>query len=213
MLLPDSRYGRTLRYVLGTYELELHPVIERIIATGLRTIINGGAAQGYYAVGFALRCPTARVVAFEAVIALHQAIALAAQANGVGDRVAIRGWCDADSLRDCLASASTPILVVADLEGHETNLFHAEMAAGLSQATVLIETHDFLVPGTTDQLLDRFAATHCVAVYTPRDRTRDDLPPALSSRPWRVLGPLLVWLTREYRPSSQRWLLFTPRVG
>lgn len=211
MVLPESRYGLTLRFVLGTHELELHPVIERLIATGLRTVINAGAAQGYYAVGFALRCPPAGVVAFEAVEQMYEAITLAARANGVAGRIAVRGWCDAGTLRDSVAAAPAPTLVVADMEGNESNLFDRETAARLAQATVLIETHDDLVPGTTDRLLSRFAATHALDIYHPRDRTRDDLPREILRGPWRLVAPLLLWLVKEYRPRAQRWLLFTPR--
>ena len=142
---------------------------------------------------------------------LHQAITLAARANGVAGRIAIRGWCDAATLRDSVASAPAPILVVADMQGNESNLFDGETAARLAQATILIETHDDLVAGTTDRLLARFAATHAVEVYTPRDRTRDDLPHAILRGPWRFVAPLLLWLVKEYRPRAQRWMLFTPR--
>ena len=211
MLLLDSRHGLTLRYLLGTHELELHPAIEGLIAAGLGTVINCGAAHGYYAIGCALRCPSARVVAFEAVEYLHQAITLAARANGVAGRIAIRGWCDAATLRDSVASASSPILVVADMEGNESNLFDGETAARLARASILIETHDDLVPGTTERLLARFAPTHVVEVYSPRARTRDDLPDAILRGPWRLIVPLLLWLVKEYRPRAQRWLLFTPR--
>jgi hypothetical protein len=213
MLLPKSRYGMTLRFLLGTHEMELHPVTERLIAAGPRTVINGGAGQGYYAVGLALRCPNTRVIAFEKATQRQWDIAVAAETNGVGDRVVIRGTCDADALRDCLASARPPVLVLADMEGAESRVFAGEMAARLSQATVLIETHDEMVPGITDRLLEQFAATHRVEIYAPRDRTGDDLPLHVSSARWRLFSPLLVWLVKEYRPSRQRWLLFTPRVG
>lgn len=211
MLLLDSRHGLTLRYLLGTHELELHEAIEGLIAAGLGTVINCGAANGYYAIGCALRCPGARVVAFEAVEPMHQAITLAARANGVAGRIAIRGWCDAATLRDAVAAAPAPILVIADMEGNESKVFDDETAARLSHATVLIETHDDLVPGVTEQLLARFAATHRAEVYAPRGRTRDDLPREVVSGRWRLMSRMLTWLVNEYRPANQVWLLFTPR--
>ena len=210
MLLPDSRFGMTLRFLLGTYELELHGVIERLVTTGLHTVIECGGGQGYYAVGFALRCPEAQVIAFETVPNRQQDIAAAAQLNGVGDRVAVRGGCDAETLRNCLASAREPLLVFADMDGAELEVFRAETVACLSHATVLIETHDDLVPGTSNQLLTRFAATHRVHVYLPQHRTRHDLPREVTSGVWRAISQLVVWLVKEYRPSPQRWLLFTP---
>src|SRR2546423_12652663 len=51
--------------LLGTYELELHPAVERLIASRPTTVVNVGAAEGYYAVGLARRLPDARILAFD----------------------------------------------------------------------------------------------------------------------------------------------------
>lgn len=212
MLPPDSdAVGPNMRLLLGTHEMELHPAFEQLVATGPRTIINCGAARGYYAVGLALRCTHARVIAFEAVEALHPDIVLAAQVNGVADRVTVRGACDAGTLRQCVASAPPPVFVLADIEGNEGTIFASDTVAALAHATVLIETHDDRAPGTTDRLLSRFATTHRVEVCPPRDRTREDLPPTLASGPWRAMSWLLVWAMREVRDPHQQWLLFVPR--
>src|SRR4051794_6510848 len=52
--------------LLGTYEIELREITEQLIARGFGLIVNVGAAEGYYAVGMAVRCPTSKVVAYEA---------------------------------------------------------------------------------------------------------------------------------------------------
>jgi hypothetical protein len=214
MLLPDTPYDTmTVRFLLGTHEMELHPVIERLVAREFRTIVNIGAALGYYAVGLALRCRDSDVIAFETLESWHPIIAAAAQANGVGERVTILGDCNVDALRQCLATAQSPVLVFVDIEGNEMPLFDGEMATRLSHATVLIETHDHRIPGATDELLRRFAATHRAEAYAPRSRTRGDLPPTVSSGAWRVLSWPLVWLMKEMRAGPQQWLLFTPLIG
>src|SRR2546426_11207567 len=53
--------------LLGTYECELHHVFEQVIATGFPTIIDVGAADGYYTVGLALKSPGSTVHAFAPV--------------------------------------------------------------------------------------------------------------------------------------------------
>jgi hypothetical protein len=212
MWLPaPSRTGLTVRYVLGTHERELHPVIERLVAEGFGTIINCGAAQGYYAIGFALRCPHAHVIAFEARSDAQADLARAAEVNAVRDRIALHSRCDARTLQDAIASAAPPLLVLCDIEGDELTVLDAAVAAGLKDATVLVETHDRHAPGATDQLLGRFAATHRVEVIAPRDRTRADIPSGLTRGPWRAVAWLLPWVMREGRAPEQRWLLFTPR--
>lgn len=214
MLIPDSPHADlTVRFLLGTHEMELRDAIEQLPLDQLRTIINCGAGQGYYAVGLALRCPHARVVAYETVAERRRTIQRAAEINGVADRLDVRAACDADALRRCLGSAPHPVLVVADVEGAELAVFDAEATKLLSPAVVLIETHDHEAPGTTDQLRARFAASHRVDVYAPQPRTRGDLPPQLSSGPGRVLAWLFLRLLRESRAHDQRWLLFTPRAA
>jgi hypothetical protein len=51
--------------LLGIYERELNPYIDQACALNFSRIVDVGAAEGYYAVGMALRNPHARVIAFE----------------------------------------------------------------------------------------------------------------------------------------------------
>ena len=51
--------------LLGTYECELASKVEWICRQQPKLIIDIGAAEGYYAIGLAIRMPNARVVAFE----------------------------------------------------------------------------------------------------------------------------------------------------
>ena len=116
-------------YLLGSQERELHEAIERIVATGYGTVINVGAADGYYAVGLALRSPGTRVIAFEALAEMHPVIARVAALNRVGDRVAIFGACGIADLRRALAAAGPKTLVVMDIEGGEAKLLDPEARA------------------------------------------------------------------------------------
>ena len=51
--------------LLGSYEQELHPVLDAICANDYSEIIDIGCAEGYYACGLAMKIPTARVFAFD----------------------------------------------------------------------------------------------------------------------------------------------------
>jgi hypothetical protein len=51
--------------LLGCYEEEVQPLLERVLNRGYRQIVNIGAAEGYYAVGLALRIPDAEVWVFD----------------------------------------------------------------------------------------------------------------------------------------------------
>ncbi len=214
MVMPDFGHASMqLHMLLGAFEIELRGAIERLTAVRFRTILNIGAAGGYYAVGLARRYPDARVLAFETLEDQRERIGVTAAANGVADRVQVQGTCTIDGLRDALAVAVPPVLVVADIEGNELSLFDVATVARLSHATVIIETHDRQVPGTSEELRRRFAATHDVEAYAPRHRTLNDLPPELSSGLWIAIARLLRRFVEERRSASQRWLLFTPLTG
>src|SRR6266566_3049206 len=51
--------------LLGIYERELNACLKQACTLNFPLIVNIGAAEGYHAVGMALRNPKARVIAFE----------------------------------------------------------------------------------------------------------------------------------------------------
>ena len=69
MRYPDHAFERVDLYapkLLGAYEREIAPALERAIARGPAAAVVIGAAEGYYAIGLARRLPEAIVVAYEA---------------------------------------------------------------------------------------------------------------------------------------------------
>src|SRR4051812_25100194 len=73
--------------VLGTYEAEIHGAIERVVEQGFTRVINVGAAEGYYTVGFALRMPSVQVSSFELDPSKRDLATKLASMNGVSDRI------------------------------------------------------------------------------------------------------------------------------
>jgi hypothetical protein len=183
---PDAAATSLVPKLLGIYERELHPAIEAAIAAQPELIVNVGAADGYYAVGLARRCPAAAVIAYEADPGQRELLARVAAANGVDLR--IEGA--AERLPDLPAAGA---LVVMDCEGCERSLLDAEP---LRDSTVIVELHDFLVPG--DEVIARFERSHAVAVIPTGPQ-----PPHRGS-------PLDLALS-EYRPGPMRWAVMTPR--
>jgi len=60
-----AQHALGVRALLGSYESELHDIVQQLINQEWDTIVDIGAAEGYYAVGFARACPKAKVIAFE----------------------------------------------------------------------------------------------------------------------------------------------------
>lgn len=196
MLLP-SLLPDTSAKVLGSYERELHPAIERILHDRFTVIVNVGCSDGYYAVGLGRRLPDARVHAFDLNEPFRAAAVRTAAANSVA--VTVREQCYPDELRRlCTGSRA---LVVCDCEGCEEQLVWPEFLLG---ATVLVELH----PGTDILLPPRFEATHMVELIEAQPRDPNAYP-ELRNLP-RAERELAVF----ERPLPQTWALLQPhRVG
>ena len=125
---PDLEATSLIPKLLGAYERELHAAIEAAIRAGPELIVNVGAADGYYAVGLARRCPAAAVHAFEADAAQRALLARVAAANGV-ER--------ADRRRSHATWAPLPerTLLVMDCEGCEADSAHARPTSGLRRSS------------------------------------------------------------------------------
>jgi hypothetical protein len=209
-LSPVSR-RLLVSYILGSTELELREVIERILQKKYATILNVGAADGYYAIGMAYRSPRSRVVAFEALAALHRVIERAALLNGVADRIRISGRCDLSDLRRELQTAHQPTLVLMDIEGGESQLLDPSRCPELGNADILVETHDSFVPGCTDRLISRFGPTHQIERFVARQRVVSDYPRSFMGFLPRFFPRMTVDLMDERRAGVQQWLYLTPK--
>src|SRR5262249_17496055 len=61
----DSRGSAFYPKLMGTYELELHGIIERLCQEQFDVLLNIGSGEGYYSVGMAMRCQRLKVIAAE----------------------------------------------------------------------------------------------------------------------------------------------------
>ena len=157
LYIPSAFHSEVLPKLVGTYENEVYPAIEAICAAGCDRIVDIGAAEGYYAVGMALRNPDAKVIGFEMNPSARYYLRQLAERNGVSERVQILGTCEPASLALALEGASRPALI-CDCEGAEDFLLRPDRVEPLKRSYVLVETHDGLevdsVPlaGITDRL-------------------------------------------------------------
>ncbi len=200
-----------LGYLLGIQEIELHSAVENIVSREYKTIINIGAADGYYALGLARRLPQACVLAFEANSSHHKYLNASARANGVAERVFIRGFCRGQDLRAALATVRRPALVVCDIEGGEVDLLDPESIEALRNVDFLVETHDQYVADCTEILASRFAPTHVVQQFSGRPRGASDFPSVALPLLARMFPETAVELMIERRKEPQQWLLLTAR--
>lgn len=207
MLLPGDAHRRGSKLIpkfIGTYEAELNPVTEEIIASKPPVIVDVGCAEGYYAVGFARRCPATQVIAYDLDSNARTACREVAEANQVADRVRIESECSPRSLIDLKLPAGS--VVMSDCEGYEFELFTPEVVTALKDCQVFIEVHDLYNPDISATLKRRFAATHRLRVLrSNHDKSDHATHPRL-----KTLTPaMLDHLTNE-RDSNMDWFFFQP---
>ena len=97
-------------------------------------------------------------------------------------------------------------LVIMDAEGAECELLRPDLIPELSGCRILVELHDFILPGVGSDIATRFDATHEIRRYKARVRCFEDLP----IRSF-FLDRSLLKLTREFRPASMEWFDLRPR--
>lgn len=160
-------WGGLSARLAGGYEEELVPELRRLIADAPPLIIDVGSAEGYYAVGLARALPSSTVIAFDIDRRARQLCALTARRNDVRN-LRVAGRIDPRRLQRLIVPGA---LVVSDCEGYEDELLDPELVPGLGEATILVELHEFAVPGLTRRVLDRFAGTHDATIIDagPRD--------------------------------------------
>lgn len=207
MLLPsaeaflDARFEKTF----GAYEHELFSLISQMAADpeAVETVVNIGAADGFYTVGLARLFPAARVIGYEPNPVKTPVLRAMAELNQVADRIELHGACTPEILRD-LAPAGK-VLVVIDVDGYEKTVLDPVVVPWLNKASVLVETHDCFVPGITALLKQRFAATHEGAEIGMSGPDLAAIPPLHGLTMHEVDA-----LTGSERPSLQSWLFMRP---
>lgn len=204
-------YGKTSSFcsayypkILGTYEMELIPVINEYLEKGYCHIVDIGAADGFYAVGFALKSPKSKIIAYEQSPRARKQLGILARTNGVQDSIEIRERCER---RDMMSLPATSGLLIVDCEGYEEVLLDDPVIKELKDWDFLIETHDGFSRGVTRKLIERFKPTHNVTVIdTIHDLDKADhyMPEAIKHLK-RQDQDLLLSEQREH--ATLRWLL------
>lgn len=196
--------------LLGTYEKELVPLIEGICNRAPATIVDVGAAEGYYAIGLARRLPAARVFAFEGCEQGRDLFRRLAALNGLDGRIDLRGFCTTDELSALLRGTGLDTAVLlCDCEGYEAILLDPLRVPELSRVEMVVEVHDFLIGGLGDVLRTRFERTHEIRLIREQPRELADFPYPHLIRARRMHGPALAALDERRAPGSY-WLHFTP---
>jgi precorrin-6B methylase 2 len=194
--------------LIGSYEREIHGVLEKICNTNYSQVINIGCAEGYYAVGLALRIPDATIYAYDIDKAARRLTTEMARLNEVENRVKIGEACTNKIL--LTFPFSKKALIVCDCEGYENSLFDYAVIRNLTTCDLLIETHDFIEIETSMRLTNLFSSTHHVEAI----KSIDDIEKSKTYNYEEAAGfdqATRKYLFREGRPAIMEWLFLTPK--
>jgi hypothetical protein len=195
--------------ILGCYEAQVLRVLQSL-CVGARSMVDVGAADGYYAVGAVKAGMVPLAFCFEMSPAGQAVIRSNAAANGVADKIAVAGIADAEFLdwipEDYWNEDDASVFLV-DIEGAEFDLLTSNVLERLRKSRIIVELHEAkgVSPSEVDALIERAAPHFQCDVITsgPRD------PGAIQE--------LAAWsdddrwlLMSESRSYDMRWLVMTP---
>lgn len=196
--------------LIGSYEKEISSIFEALRNRKVNVIFDIGAAEGYYAVGFARMLPECRVVAFEATQQGRDLLAQMARKNHVDDRVEVHGKCTPEQFEELL-TLKKPDFVLMDVEGAEKDLLTSQTAQLLSQTEVVVELHPAVVSNIEDQICAATSATHHPIQIECKARTLQDFWKKLNFFQKLLCGKTLLAFMGEGRTKSH-WLHIVPKA-
>jgi hypothetical protein len=206
LYIDETVWGLVPPKWLGAYETELTDIIEEIIRRGYSRILNIGCAEGYYAVGLALRNHACEVFAFDIDPICRSQTRRLAKLNQLAERIHVRGECKHDEL-NALIQGRTLILI--DIEGYEVVLLDPAKVAKLRNVDLLIEIHERTAfigqKQAEDLMIARFKDSHIIErrVSFSRDAWIEE---HLALWRDRVSREEISEALDEHRPAPQTWL-------
>jgi hypothetical protein len=205
--LPSSAEGCHIAKLLGCYEQPLLPYIEQAIQANYPMILNIGCAEGYYAVGMARRMPATQVMAFDLNPKAQQTCRALAEKNGVTERIHIG---DLFKPEDFAAFAGQRVLLLCDIEGSEKELLDPERSQQLKTMDIILESHECLIPGITNEIIRRFEASHDITIVQDNGQRQLLNQPKWFNNLSHLDQLLATW---EWRSGPTPWLVMKAKPG
>ena len=193
--------------LIGSYEKELEGLIEMFCQIEYSEIIDIGCAEGYYAVGFAIRNPNAKIFAYDISEEARILCSKMATLNHVDNRILIENECTPQLLNNFPITKRG--LIICDCEGYERHLFNSSNVSNLKRCDILVEMHDFIDRNISLYLKQIFEKTHAMSVIN----SIDDKEKAINYHFDELKGVEVQTkkiIFKERRPEIMQWLFLTP---
>ena len=194
--------------IAGSYELQLMPTINEILQTPYNNILDIGCAEGYYAVGLAMKMSETVVNCFDinqkdldfckSMASLNKALNLT-----------YNNFCSPQTLLNFEYGHKS--LIFCDCEGYELELFSPEVIEGLHSTDVLVELHDVINPNISSSLLQRFKHSHDVTLLNNSNINYSQMNGLESLSPAEKAFAVYEHRGGLYQNIFMEWAFFTPK--
>ena len=118
--------------------------------------------------------------------------------------IQIKAECTSEELNEIASEKQT--LVFCDIEGYEVNLLDPIKVPNLKLIDLIIESHDWLIPHITEELINRFYKTHEIEIKV-------DYPFRLNNYTTtnKVDHEVMEKLMDERRPTAMKFMFLKSR--
>ena len=211
-IFKNLRYPKIYSYMsvifpklMGIYEKQLHKPISEFKKNNYHTIINIGAAEGYYAVGMALCFPQSKVAAIDINIDALNFLKKMSIINNTQDRVKIINS-DAKIFLEKI-DPNQSYLVVCDCERCEFDIFSEKNIENLKKSDLIIEMHysqeysKFIEE--KNSFLERFKKYHDHEIVKPLFTRLEDIKDLEN-----ITIKHAKKIANEVRAENAEWLIF-----
>ena len=204
--VANASEGCLAARLIGCYEQPLLPFVEEAIYTDYLNVVNIGCSDGYYAVGMARRMPKSKMWAYDINPAAQDACRELAQKNDVSERIEIGALFGPE---DFAQFANEKTLVMCDIEGAEQELLDPQLAPELAGMDIIVESHECIIKGLTQTLIDRFSVTHKITLIQDKGQRQFEVLPK-DYENWANLDQLVA--TWEWRSGPTPWMVMKSRL-
>lgn len=193
--------------LIGSYERELIPLFKEIFNNNYSEIIDIGCAEGYYAVGLAIRVKSANIFAFDIDLEAVRLCNEMALINSVANRVNATCIVKENPLE--LVTLTEKALIIVDCEGCEKHIFNKKTIKKLKNHDILIEIHDLIDIQISSYIKFLFKKSHGMKIIN----SIDDIKKAQQYDYTELKGLSLEarkQILAERRSSIMEWFYLTP---
>ena len=159
--------------ILGIYENEIYSILTQFLSMS-DLCVNIGAAEGYYAIGCAMKFPKLQVIAYEMEQAGRDSMLELEKINLVNNVIIKKNFTalDFDSIQNMSINSVTYLI---DIEGDEKHIF-TKYYSHFKKSNFIIELHDKKSNTIESKLKHFFSDTHSIKTIPIKIKHINELP-------------------------------------